>query len=239
MEHTTDFRAEAVANNERGLPAQIASRIGRRILQGDLKPGSKLPRELELLDQLQVSRTTLREALTILSSKGFLEAKQRVGTRVRESEHWNTLDPMVMSWHGEADESSLILELFEMRLAVEPQAARLAAQRATHDDIKAINKALAAMGDNHGDAAKAIEADISFHLRIIEAARNRFLMPISSVIRTALTISVPKTFSRSGGMGQALAMHADIAAAIENGQPDVAEQASRILLTDTYERNFG
>jgi len=68
---------------ERGLPAQIAGRIGRRILQGELKPGDTLPRELDLLAELQVSRTTLREAFAILASNGFIEARQRIGTRVR------------------------------------------------------------------------------------------------------------------------------------------------------------
>ena len=88
---------------ERGLPAQIAARMGRSILRGELRPGDKLPKETDLLDQLQVSRTTLREALTILTSKGFIEAKQRIGTSVRAPIAWNTLDPMVMSWHDDEE----------------------------------------------------------------------------------------------------------------------------------------
>lgn len=224
---------------ERGLPAQIAGRIGRRILQGQLKPGDTLPKELDLLAELQVSRTTLREAFAILSSNGFIESKQRIGTRVRTSEHWNTLDNAVMTWHGETDEpGALAQEMFEVRLSIEPMAARLAAQRATADDLVHIFKALKAMGDEHANPHRAMEADVDFHLRIIAAAHNRFLMPVASVIRAALIVSVPKTFAKFGGMDHSIAMHADIAHAIEQRQPEAASQAATLLLNDTYQKNF-
>lgn len=129
LEPTAIESMNPVATSERGLPAQIAARMGRRIMQGELRPGDKLPRETELLEQLQVSRTTLREALTILSSKGFIEARQRVGTTVRAPEFWNTLDPVVMSWHGDQDERALAQELYEIRSAVEPLAAALPGDR--------------------------------------------------------------------------------------------------------------
>lgn len=228
---------EHTAGRERGLPAQIAARIGRRILQGELRPGERLPNEVDLLTMLQVSRTTLREALTLLSSKGFIEARQRVGTRVRAPEHWNTLDPAVMLWQG--DEAALVEELFDMRLAIEPHAARLAAKHATADDLAGIDAALATMAEDHRDPAAAIEADIAFHLRIIQAAHNRFLLPVSSVVRTALSISVPKTFRQHGGMRHALAMHGDIVEAIRRRDEAGAEAAARRLLEHTYRRNFG
>jgi len=230
---------EPIAARERGLPAQIAARIGRRIIQGELKPGDRLPNELEMLETLQVSRTTLREALTLLSSKGFVEAKQRIGTRVRAPEHWNTLDPAVLAWHGEGDEPALVRELFEMRLVIEPQAARLAAARATPDDIAGIAEALVTMAQEHRDPGAAIEADITFHLRIIQAAHNRFLLPVSPLVRTALSISVPKTFRRQGGLRDALALHGAIVEAIRRGDAAGAEAATRQLLEDTYRRNFG
>jgi DNA-binding FadR family transcriptional regulator len=233
-----DSFGDLLSPSERGLPARIAAGIGRRIITGELKPGDRLPKEIELLAQLEVSRTTLREALTILSSKGFLEARQRVGTHVRAPEHWNMLDPMVLGWYGEGDEKALAQDLFEMRLALEPQAARLAALRATEEDIAAIKAALSGMADDHKNPGGAIAADIAFHLRIIQAARNRFLLPVSAVIRAALAISVPRTFRKHGGMSRALAMHADIANAIERRDGDGAALAMKRLLEDTYDRNF-
>lgn len=237
LEPGTDIM-EPMSASERGLPAQIAARMGRRIIQGEMRPGDKLPKETELLEQLQVSRTTLREALTILSSKGFIEAKQRIGTSVRPAEFWNTLDPMVMSWHGSQDGKTLAQELFEIRSAIEPLAAGLAAQRATPADLALIRAALATMAEDHRNPRLAMEADIAFHLGIIHAAHNRFLLPVASVIRAALTISVPKTFQKFGGMRHALALHEAIAVAIERRDGAAAGKAASYLIADTYERNF-
>jgi len=227
------------APGERGLPAQIAGRIGRRIIQGELKPGDTLPKELDLLAELQVSRSTLREAFTLLSSNGFIEAKQRIGTRVRPRERWNTLDPMVIGWQSESgDPAALAQELFEIRFAVEPLAARLAAQRARPEDIARIRAALHAMGEDHRNPRRAMQADVDFHMQVIAAAHNRFLMPVGSVIRAALEISVPRTFEKFGGMSHSMAMHADIARAIEQSKPEAAARAATRLLEDTYQRNF-
>lgn len=224
---------------ERGLPAQIAGRIGRRIIQGELKPGDTLPKELDLLAELQVSRSTLREAFTLLASNGFIEARQRIGTRVRPPDRWNTLDPMVIAWQSEAgDPAAMAQELFEIRLAVEPLAARLAAQRARPEDIARIRAALKAMGQDHANPQGAMQADIDFHLQVIAAAHNRFLMPVASVIRAALVISVPRTFEKFGGMEHSMAMHGDIARAIEQNRPEAAARAATRLLEDTYQRNF-
>lgn len=225
--------------SQRGLPVQVAGRIGRRIIQGELKPGDTLPKELDLLAELQVSRSTLREAFALLSSNGFIEAKQRIGTRVRPPDRWNTLDPMVLEWQSEAgDPTALAQELFEIRLAVEPLAARLAARRAQPEDIARIRAALEGMRGEHANAQRAIEADIDFHLQIIAAAHNRFLMPVASVIRAALVISVPKTFIKFGGLEHSMSMHADIARAIEQSRPEAAARAATKLLEDTYQRNF-
>ena len=225
--------------SERGLPAQIAGRIGRRIIQGELKPGDTLPKELDLLAELQVSRSTLREAFALLSSNGFIEAKQRIGTRVRPPERWNTLDPMVIAWQSEAGEpAALAQELFEIRFAIEPLAARLAAQRARPEDIARLRGALKTMGEGQQSPQRAIQADIDFHMQVIAAAHNRFLMPVASVIRAALEISVPRTFEKFGGLEHSLAMHADIARAIEQNRPEAAARAATRLLEDTYQRNF-
>lgn len=223
----------------RGLPAQIAGEIGRRITLGELKAGEFLPKELEMLAHLQVSRTTLREALQILSTKGFIEAKPRLGTRVRAPEFWNTLDPVVLSWHNDAkDQEAVIEELFDLRLSIEPLAARLAARRGTPDDHENIAKAYLGMTDTHQSTQAAIEADINFHIQIFQAAHNRFLLPVASVIRAALTISIPKTMQLSGGLESSLKMHQAIADAIsERDEAKAADAASALILT-TYERNF-
>lgn len=224
---------------DRGLPAQIAAEIGRRIAMGELKPGVILPKESEMLGNLRVSRTTLREALKILSTKGFIEAKPRLGTRVRAPEHWNTLDPVVLSWHESAqDQPHLAEELFEIRLAIEPMAASLAARRASDEERQRIRVAYERMVEDHAAVSDAIEADINFHLEIIQAAHNRFLLPVSSVIRTALTISIPRTLRTFGGLQHSLKMHEAIVEAIEARDQSAAATAAETLLNATYQRNF-
>lgn len=224
---------------DRGLPAQIAAEIGRKIALGELKPGVILPKESEMLGNLRVSRTTLREALKILSTKGFIEAKPRLGTRVRAPEHWNTLDPVVLSWHeGAEDQPHLAEELFEIRLAIEPMAASLASKRGSAEEIGRIRTAYARMTEEHATVSAAIEADIDFHLEIIQAAHNRFLLPVSSVIRTALTISIPRTLRTFGGLQHSLKMHEAIVEAIEARDQAAAFSAAETLLSATYQRNF-
>ncbi|WP_457588053.1 FadR/GntR family transcriptional regulator [Ensifer canadensis] len=224
---------------DRGLPAQIAAEIGRRIALGELKPGEILPKESEMLGNLRVSRTTLREALKILSTKGFIEAKPRLGTRVRAPEHWNTLDPVVLSWHeGAQDQERLAEELFEIRLAIEPMAAGLAARRGSADEVVRIRAAYSRMTEDHATVSAAIESDIEFHLEIIQAAHNRFLLPVSAVIRTALTISIPRTLRTFGGLQHSLKMHEAIVEAIEARNAATAETAAQTLLNATYQRNF-
>lgn len=227
------------AIGDRGLPAQIAGEIGRRITLGELKAGEILPKESEFLANLRVSRTTLREALKILSTKGFIEAKPRLGTRVRSPEFWNTLDPIVLAWQGDADDQdALAEELFEIRSAIEPLAASLAARRGSDAEHAQIRTAFSHMAEAHMTAEAAIEADISFHLQIFQAAHNRFLLPVSSVIRAALTISIPKTLKTFGGLQHSLKMHEAIIDAIEARDETRAAEAAERLISATYQRNF-
>ncbi|MCQ4630647.1 FadR family transcriptional regulator [Shinella sp. CPCC 100929] len=230
---------KVIAREDRGLPARIAGDIGRRITLGELKVGDTLPKEADMLAGLGVSRTTLREALKILSTKGFIEAKPRLGTRVRAAEHWNTLDPVVLSWQGDADDQeALAEELFEIRLSIEPLAARLAARRGSAREHAQIRAAYLRMAEERAGLEEAIEADIDFHLQIFQAAHNRFLLPVASVIRAALSISIPKTMAASGGFGQSLAQHEAILVAIEARDEETAASTAATLIASTYKRNF-
>jgi DNA-binding FadR family transcriptional regulator len=115
-----------------GRPARIAEEIGRRIVTGKLPPGTPLPPETVLLEELGVSRTTLREAFKILAAKGMLSAKPKVGTVVRPESAWSLLDPEVLGWLFEsADLDAALAELFETRRMIETEAAGLAAEMAS------------------------------------------------------------------------------------------------------------
>src|SRR5262245_38015854 len=120
----------------RGLHGEVVHTIGLRILRGDLQPGDPLPGDEELRLDHSVSRTVLREAVKVLAAKGLVHARPKTGTRVSPRSRWNVVDPDVLAWRIEAGpDSELYSEVTEMRLAIEPQAARLTATRASSEEI--------------------------------------------------------------------------------------------------------
>lgn len=125
------------------LSSQIARDVGMLILSGRCKPGDLLEGEVAASERLRVSRTTYREAMRILVAKGFLEIRQRVGTRVSSSDRWHWLDADVLTWMLEVDRGpGTMATIFELRRAVEPDAAALAAQRRTDAQLGEMRQAL-------------------------------------------------------------------------------------------------
>ena len=84
----------------RGLHGEVVHTIGLQIVGGSIQPGDPLPPEDELTSNLAVSRTVLREAVRVLAAKGLVEARPKIGTRVRARSEWNILDPDVLSWRA-------------------------------------------------------------------------------------------------------------------------------------------
>ena len=122
----------AVSSGSTALHATVVEQIGLRIVQGDFLPGEALPNADDSSEMLGVSRTVLREAIKVLAGKGLVESRPKTGTRVRPRADWNFLDPDVLSWRYAGGVSADdVRALFELRRAIEPMSAALAAQRAT------------------------------------------------------------------------------------------------------------
>ena len=118
----------------RGIHGEVVHTIGLRILRGELQPGDPLPTEEELNADRGYSRTVLREAVRVLAAKGLVHAQPKTGTRVRPRSEWNIADPDVLAWRVEAGaDSELYQQVTEVRIGIEPQAARLSAERATDE----------------------------------------------------------------------------------------------------------
>src|SRR5690606_11095769 len=110
----------------------IARTIGKQILAGIHAPGTNLPREAVLLKRFSISRTVLREVMKTLSAKGLVVLKTRIGTRVLNSSSWNLFDSDLLAWRVDMGlDDEFRRALTEIRLAVEPAAAALAARRRT------------------------------------------------------------------------------------------------------------
>lgn len=218
----------------RGLHGEVVHTIGLQIVGGTLKPGDPLPPEDQLIADLAVSRTVLREAVRVLAAKGLVEARPKIGTRVRSRAEWNVLDPDVLSWRAEgANDSLLYEETTEVRLAIEPLAARLAATRATDEETAAIAEAYAAMEEGVGDQAAYLAADLRFHDRILVSSHNELLSHLGGVLRAVFRTTFELTTTPARSRRRALPLHKDILDRIAASDEDGAETATRTLIADT------
>ena len=218
----------------RGLHGEVVHTIGLQIVSGELRPGDPLPPEDDLTSDLSVSRTVLREAVRVLAAKGLVQARPKTGTRVRERSEWNILDPDVLSWRTESShDQKLYEETTEVRLAIEPLAARLAATRATDDEVAAIAAAYDAMEAGVDDQSAYLAADLQFHSGILESCNNELLEHLGRVLRAVLRATFTLTTTPSRSRRRALPLHRAILDGILAGDEDAAEAAARTLIADT------
>jgi DNA-binding FadR family transcriptional regulator len=213
----------------RNLHHEVADQIGMRIVTQAIRPGEKLPAELELCKMLGVSRTAIREAIRVLAAKGLVEARRRAGTKVRPSEHWNHFDAEVLRWRLDAaDAETSLRKLFEVRFVCEPAAAMLAAANASEAGIRRIAEAFARMKASESAAAFA-EADLEFHRSIYLACGNEYFLPMMQMLASALR----KSFEMSAPgdhRSRAIAEHGALYEAIARRDPVGARTANLALL---------
>lgn len=220
---------------ERNMHSHVASTIGREIVGGTFTPGTALPNEAEMCARFSVSRTTLREAYGLLTSKALIFARPKVGTRVRPKTDWNMLDPEVLAWHVQTlPTEEFIAELYTLREMVEPAAAALAAAAHEAANIERIAVAYADMErfkDGEGDL---IAADLEFHSAILEATDNRFVRALGSLIHAALIGTFKLSWEGAARMrNERLLQHLAVFEAIRDGKPEEAEQRMHELLSDS------
>ncbi|WP_455775713.1 FadR/GntR family transcriptional regulator, partial [Burkholderia stabilis] len=167
---------------QRDLHGQTAFRLATAILRGDYPPESLLPREPDLMEMYGVSRTVMREALRTLTSKGLVESRPKVGTRVRPRDAWNLLDADLLDWYARvAPPLAFALKLQEMREMIEPYAAALAARTHTPEAFDAIDDAARAMAAAR-NVDEWVRADLRFHLSVLAAGGNELLVPLGALI---------------------------------------------------------
>jgi DNA-binding FadR family transcriptional regulator len=207
--------------------------IGVRIVDGDLKPGDTLP-DNGFVGESEVSRTVVREAIKVLAAKGLVESRPKVGTRVRPRRDWNLLDPDVLAWQIEVGPDPEFLgQALELRRMIEPAAARLAAERATEEEIAALYDAYEAMAAAGDDLDAFMEPDLRFHSLLLDACRNELLEHMSEIFTAVLRTIFAYSSSSSRSYPRAARRHRAIVKAIEARDPDAAELAVLRLIDDT------
>jgi GntR family transcriptional regulator, transcriptional repressor for pyruvate dehydrogenase complex len=205
------------------LPTAIAERLRRRILDGSLAPGQRLPGHRELAQQFSVSVGSLREAISMLVGDGLVETRAGLGTFVAERRN------VAGGTGGPPLDRSQIEELIEARLVLESELAALAARRSSPTEIAELRAIVALMDSAAVDARRFLDADVDFHLTLARATHNRFLASALSGVRTLLTrdleLSAEVGVRRFGGLQIAVAEHRAVVDALEQGDEIAARDA--------------
>ena len=205
--------------------------LGAAIVTGRYPVGSSLPPEPMLCEELGVSRTVVREAVKSLIAKGLLVTGPKVGTRVLAQAQWNWFDPDVVAWQSSAGLSREFLrDLQELRRLVEPAAVRLAAERATSQDIAEIEAAYAGMKRSIEDGGDYVSSDLRFHQGLLRACHNRMVGQMSKALGALLRTSFEISTSRPDGPAASLPLHRAVLDAVIARSPRKAERAIIVLI---------
>ena len=213
------------------LASSVASRLGARIVDGDLQAGDVL--RLEGIEQESAaSRSVCREAVKILESLNLVRSRRHVGVTVLPSNQWDVLSPKVVHWHMSGNKREQEMSWTnELRIALEPTAARLAAERADGADLKGLQDAVSGMtaAIRNGDSTGFAHHDHAFHRSLLAATRNPLYVAHVPMLLGYLAEQYGD-FSLTSENGANLVHYRDILDAITMNDPDAAEQSTRALV---------
>lgn len=230
----TRHLAEASGRDGRNLTYGMLDRIGRAIVTGAYDD-APFPTEAYLAAEFGVSRSVVREAVKMLGAKGLLTARPRKGTTVQPARYWNLFDPDVLRWLLERKFSVELLRHFtELRVAIEPAAAALAARTHDGDGLRLIEAGYARMVAAEDGDDDTLDADIAFHVAILEACGNPFYRQFRDLVETALRTSIRFT-NRFVGRTADLEQHHAVLEAIARRDGDAAQAAMAALIVDVQD----
>ncbi|ROU03397.1 FadR/GntR family transcriptional regulator [Histidinibacterium lentulum] len=246
MRTGTNIKSELSGRIEvRGILGGAVNELGARIVSGEWPEGGVISREADLVEEMKVSRSVVREAVRILSAKGMLRSRTSDGTRVQPRAAWRLLDPDVMEWRIRAgDRKGLLQDLLRLRLVIEPGVAYAATLEATEAARARMSEAWAAKREVFADSdlprdlrrRRFIETDLDFHRALIGAVRSQLLDQLFSVIEAALELLIDLQMRARGytsdmiGMDESQAMHEAVFDAFIARDAEGAERAMRRLI---------
>jgi GntR family transcriptional repressor for pyruvate dehydrogenase complex len=207
------------------LSDDIAQQIANAIHEGRLIPGETLPAERDLAKTFNVSRPIIREALRILEIQGFVTIQQGRGTLIKDPET-DILNQPISAWL--AENRQMLDKFYEARLAIEPDCAALASQRATDDQLRSLRENLeeseriASSGEN---LAAVVGLDIDFHSEIARMSANPFLVKLLNALIVPETDVRKVVLRLPHHIRPTLEGHWRIYEAIKAGDPQAARQA--------------
>lgn len=215
------------------LTFDVLQRLGQEIVSGKYSKDISFPTEAELGEEYDVSRSVIREAVKMLTVKGLLYARPRRGTVVTNEDHWDLLDQDILNWLLKREVSiPLMIDFTQIRLAIEPQAAFLAATNITDAQRLTLKEAIKAMELAELGEQSPLETDIAFHLAVLSASNNRFMILMDNFVETALRFSIRRSNKIKGVKIASVEEHKAVADAILAGEAELAKQGMEKMLIE-------
>ncbi len=217
------------------LHGHVLDRLGLAICDGSMSAGSVVTIE-QLEERFNVSRTVIREALRVLTSMGLVRSRRRVGVEILPLNEWNLFDPQIIRWRlASPHQIAQLRSLTELRSAIEPEAARLAAQRAPLGDASeliGIAGKLWAAG-SAGETETFLRLDIAFHQLVLRSSGNEMFSKLHTLIDEVLVGRSDAGLMPRFPHKQALQWHTDVANAIQTGNAEAAGAAMLNIMRRT------
>lgn len=218
------------------LSEQLADALIVSIREGQLKPGQRLPTEAALVERFGVSRTVVREALSRLKTLGLLESRQGSGAYIRVPDA-REAERLVLTPDGSV---AAVLQMVEVRRALEAEAAALAAARRTPKSVKQIKAAMLAIDQAVAAGGDGVKEDVAFHAAIAQATGNPFLLAtlayLNQFLIDATRVTRANEARRTDLADDVRDEHAALVAAIEAGNVAAARQAGAAHMVNAAQR---
>ncbi len=219
----------------RKLYEYLVEEIGRKIVAGDFRPGDTLPNETALCKTYDVSRGVLREATKVLTQKGLIHTRPKIGTQIQSRDQWNLFDPDILLWTLKSGDKRIFLQkVTEVRKIIESEACRYAAKRATDAEMTKIQSRYDEMEAALADASTYdynlyLEKDMAFHTSILDACHNELLAQIGHTMRRAVQLARKADIRDIDIQRATLPLHRAILDAIRTHRPKAAYGASQTM----------
>lgn len=226
------------ARRPRGLVSEIVESLANSIREGQLQPGDKLPTEAEIMARFDVSRTVIRESLSKLQASGLVETRHGIGTFVLPPQVAGNFSISAEDFATVAD----VISVLELRISLETEAAGLAAQRRTAENLLTMENALRAFHDAINQDSDAVPPDFQFHMEVARATGNRHFADLMTYLGTMI---IPRTRvntvlnapeGRLTYLQRVNAEHESIYHAIRDQDTEAARAAMRTHLSNSRER---
>ncbi|MGH8847966.1 MAG: FadR/GntR family transcriptional regulator, partial [Polaromonas sp.] len=222
----------------RGLVGEIVENLAASIREGHLQPGEKLPTEAEIMARFDVSRTVVRESLSRLQASGLVETRHGIGTFVLQPQEAGNFRISAEDFATVAD----VIAVLELRISLETEAAGLAAQRRTPDNLKAMENALRAFQESINLDSDAVPPDFQFHMEVARSTGNRHFADLMTYLgtmiipRTRVNTALSAPEGRLNYLQRVHGEHESIYNAIRDQDAEAARAAMRTHLSNSRER---